>query len=282
MKRFKDILLTLLPVIAGFLTQIIVSVIGVLIISFKIGVEAGMNGVTDQSYIMEQYTSYITSGNAMYIISIVAIACTAIIFPLWYYFMIRKQPKLEYKKIFTVKNVILLLVGGVVIQVALASILTAYLPFFEKLMTDYSELMGNLVSDSLGLTILLTVILAPIAEESIFRGLTLGKAKTYMPLWVANVVQAVLFGIYHGQLVQGVYAFIMGMAFGYVAIKCNSILPAIVLHMVVNGSALFVEYLLPSAIQESVIGLTVVGIIGIAVAVVMLKFMDKYEGSKLQ
>jgi hypothetical protein len=40
-----------------------------------------------------------------------------------------------------------------------------------------------------------------------------------MPFWVANILQAVLFGIYHMNPLQGIYAFFIGLFLGYVCHK---------------------------------------------------------------
>lgn len=75
-------------------------------------------------------------------------------------------------------------------------------------------------------------ILAPIAEELLFRGLV---QRTLMP-WgkrFAILCSAFTFGIFHGNLLQAPYAFLVGLVLGYVACE-YSIGWAMVLHMVNN------------------------------------------------
>lgn len=75
-------------------------------------------------------------------------------------------------------------------------------------------------------------ILAPIAEEILFRGLVL---RTLLPHGkrFAILLSAFLFGLFHGNLVQSPYAFCVGLVLGYVAIE-YSIAWAMVLHMFNN------------------------------------------------
>ena len=75
-------------------------------------------------------------------------------------------------------------------------------------------------------------ILAPVTEEILFRGLI---QRTLLP-WgkrFAIVCSAFTFGIFHGNLLQTPYAFLVGLVLGYVACE-YSIGWAMVLHMVNN------------------------------------------------
>lgn len=82
--------------------------------------------------------------------------------------------------------------------------------------------------------ILYAIILAPINEELLFRGVTFGYLKKAMPFWLANLIQALLFGIYHMNVMQAVYAFVIGLFLGYVCQKGGSIFYSILLHIIYN------------------------------------------------
>lgn len=73
---------------------------------------------------------------------------------------------------------------------------------------------------------------APIMEEIIFRGLVLRHLQPYGKSF-AIVMSAFAFGIFHGNIVQIPYAFLVGLVLGYVAVEYN-ILWAMVLHMINN------------------------------------------------
>lgn len=73
---------------------------------------------------------------------------------------------------------------------------------------------------------------APIAEEILFRGLLLRSLKQYGKGF-AIFATAFLFGIFHGNLVQTPFAFLVGLILGYVAVE-YSIGWAMVLHMINN------------------------------------------------
>lgn len=75
-------------------------------------------------------------------------------------------------------------------------------------------------------------VLAPITEEILFRGLV---QRTLMPFGkrFAIFCSAFTFGLYHGNLVQTPFAFLVGLILGYVAAEYN-IFWAMLLHMINN------------------------------------------------
>lgn len=89
------------------------------------------------------------------------------------------------------------------------------------------------------LSVLFVVICAPIMEEIIFRKLLIDRAVRYGE-GVAVFLSGLLFGLFHGNLSQFVYAFTLGLFFGLVYVKTGKIIYSILLHMVVNfiGSVL--------------------------------------------
>lgn len=74
--------------------------------------------------------------------------------------------------------------------------------------------------------------LGPIAEELVFRGFLLRSLEKYGKIF-AIVTSAILFGIFHANFIQGIFAFAVGIIFGFVAME-YSIKWAIVLHIINN------------------------------------------------
>lgn len=56
-----------------------------------------------------------------------------------------------------------------------------------------------------------------------------------MPPWLALVLQAAIFGLVHGTPIQMVYAFLMGLAFGFLRRRTGSILPGFAAHAAFNA-----------------------------------------------
>lgn len=86
-------------------------------------------------------------------------------------------------------------------------------------------------SDNLGM-FLYVGFGAPIAEEILFRGLLLRSMEPYGKKF-AIFASALLFGLYHGNIIQIPFAFGVGLVLGYVTVEYNMVW-AIVLHMFNN------------------------------------------------
>lgn len=83
------------------------------------------------------------------------------------------------------------------------------------------------------LLIVVTVIIAPIMEELIFRKLLLDRLSVYGAKF-AILVTAVAFGLFHGNIDQFFYAMLVGIVLGYVALKSGNWLYSVIVHMVMN------------------------------------------------
>ena len=81
---------------------------------------------------------------------------------------------------------------------------------------------------------LLLVVIAPVFEEFMFRGLILGALKPYGNGF-AIITSGLLFGLFHGNFRQFFYTAAMGIAVGYIADVTGSILPTTIIHAVING-----------------------------------------------
>jgi membrane protease YdiL (CAAX protease family) len=87
------------------------------------------------------------------------------------------------------------------------------------------------------------VLVAPIMEETLCRGVILFGIKKYNKT-LALVVSAVTFGLIHGTAFQFAYATIMGLVLGFVALKANSVIPTIFAHMSINSVAFSLQIIL--------------------------------------
>ena len=119
-------------------------------------------------------------------------------------------------------------------------------------------------------------ILAPITEEILFRGVI---QRTMLPFGkkFAIFVSSFTFGLFHGNLIQTPYAFVVGLVLGYVAAEYN-ILWAMVLHMINNLLLGDVLYRLLGSLPDETTNLIVWGIIlAFTVAAVILMIKRRKE-----
>lgn len=101
----------------------------------------------------------------------------------------------------------------------------------SKIPVDDSTIKNfNLLNQNVYLSFLTTVIVAPIVEEIIMRGIILeGLLKKYSP-FIAIVSSSLIFGIAHFNIPQLISAFLGGMILGAVYFKTRSLILTIVGH----------------------------------------------------
>lgn len=85
-----------------------------------------------------------------------------------------------------------------------------------------------------GIGAVLFGLISPITEEIVFRGLLFNRMRRYYPVTAAIILSGVLFGVYHGNLVQGVYGTCMGILLAYTYERMRSFLIPCLFHAVAN------------------------------------------------
>ena len=84
-------------------------------------------------------------------------------------------------------------------------------------------------------------LLAPVAEEVVFRGAILKSLLTKYRPWLAIVLSAVIFSVGHLNPAQMPHAFLIGLLLGWMYWRTGSILPGMAYHWA-NNSAAYVIY----------------------------------------
>ena len=165
-----------------------------------------------------------------------------LVFGLWYYFAYGRKPRPEGTDKPKQQHILLLLVLGLAGQFAISGVLSIVESLAPNLMEKYEQLMEMAgITETTLLSVLSTVILAPISEELVCRGLVFKLAGKVSPnFWVANIIQALAFGILHGNWVQGIYAFALGIVLGLVYRRFQNIWLCMLLHAALNFSSILV------------------------------------------
>ena len=93
-------------------------------------------------------------------------------------------------------------------------------------------------------------ILAPLAEEVVFRGAILRTLLGIMSKknhWVAIMISAVIFGVVHANLAQFINALLMGLLLGWMYYRTGSLVPGILLHWINNTMAYVLTNIMPQS-----------------------------------
>ncbi|HEY6736683.1 MAG TPA: type II CAAX endopeptidase family protein [Candidatus Saccharimonadia bacterium] len=135
------------------------------------------------------------------------------------------------KAIGMVALILVMFLGLVIAAFALVSWLV---PGFNANQAQTNEFTNPTTGTDRQIAFVALVLLPPILEETIFRGLVFPAiAKRAGIIWGA-VVSSALFALLHGQANIGVYTFILGLVLCTMYVKFRSIIPGILLHMVNN------------------------------------------------
>ena len=125
---------------------------------------------------------------------------------------------------------------------------------------------------------LYATILAPVSEEILFRGAILRNLQPFGKKF-AVLASAFLFGMFHGNLLQTPYAFLVGLVLGYVTVE-YSLGWAIFLHLL-NNLVLVdmmnrISAMLPTSVGSL---LTLLFIWGCAIAAIVILVVKRHEVS---
>lgn len=99
---------------------------------------------------------------------------------------------------------------------------------------SYSTAVNTLYSTGFLPELIGLGILAPLTEELLFRGLVYRRFKEFNPVIGSMVWASLIFALLHGNLVQGIYAFVMGFLFCYIYERYGSLKAPVVMHMASN------------------------------------------------
>ncbi len=117
------------------------------------------------------------------------------------------------------------------------------IPALRQSSQRYSDMMRNQPTELLIMLVVVGVLVAPVVEELIFRGVLLRSLAARMRAPFAAVIQGVLFGCYHFAPSLGLYNVVLitangtfGVIFGFVALRRRSLGTGIVAHALTNAS----------------------------------------------
>lgn len=253
--------------------------VGTALFGTMIGGVSGINSVYE--FLMNNLNLY----------SCLIYVITGTVFLLWYYFAVieprgvNKFVNAQTKKLspssfvwlfilsFAAEHVISLLM-------ALINVIT------PSAMEEYSELVETSgLSEYSPVWAIATIILPPLVEETIFRGLILRYLRKAGACFiVANLIQAVLFGVYHMNLVQGIYAAVLGLLLGYLVWRYESLIAPMMVHALFNFFGTVIAEVESNILPEFFLGALIIGCVPLLVlAFVMIHWgigEKKREGRK--
>lgn len=114
---------------------------------------------------------------------------------------------------------------------------------FTDASQTYREVADRQYSVAFGIGIVLYGLAAPLVEEVVFRGVIYNRLRRFYGSVIGMVVSGIFFGIFHGNLVQGVYGACMGILIAYVYERQGSFFFPVLFHAVANLVVYSIVYL---------------------------------------
>ncbi len=172
----------------------------------------------------------------------------------------------------------------------LANIITGYViklfGLFGYKLTQ-SELLDVDSAFACVVTVISTAVIPAICEEFAMRCCTLGVLKKYGKAF-AVIAVSVVFGLLHGNIIQFVFAFLVGLVLGYITVRTNSVIPAVLIHGFNNGLSVIQDIITfassdktaDSVLNVIYIAWAVLSLVGLIYLIIKKEFLPKREERK--
>ena len=267
-KFFKALGISLIYFLIYLAIQLIVSFVVAFAVVLWNMMQNDMSMENLESKVLEQTTLILVIANLLSIIAFVIIV------------LVRKKSisdELGIKKIKPKKIIPIILLG--ISLCIFISYSFSFIPFPESWTSSYAENVGVLSEGNFVVSLIATIILAPIAEEIVFRGLIYRNLKKGMPILVAGFISSLIFGISHTGIIWMIYAFLIGIFFVWIYEKFNSILGSIIVHMVFNLLGTFIDEFnwIPEQVGLFILGMSVLVLAGSILWIVKISKKEKYR-----
>lgn len=258
---FKSIGKAAVYFVVYLLTQTIVGFVYGIILGAKI---AASGEVEDALALSEQLTTMIMDKavEMTFWTSLIAL----IIY--WIRFAVRKKnilKEVEIKKIST-NGILPILVMAPSLNVII-SMVVSNIPWPQEWIDAYAT--NSSVLDGSLMTWISAVIIAPVFEEILFRGLVYTRLKKGMPTIIAAIVASLVFGLCHGTAIWIIYATVIGLVMTWVFERYQSLTASILFHFVFNAMGLAIS-MIPESMESVLWILLVVGVAGLVYGVTQI------------
>lgn len=125
--------------------------------------------------------------------------------------------------------------------------LTPLIRWFPSIIEVNEDLSGS----SLILSLLYSAVVAPAVEEVLFRGLMFRRMREYMRFLPAAFLSSLLFGLMHGNMVQFIYATLIGLLLAFIYEHYGNLRAVVLFHAIGNlTSGLSALFLTPQILHE--------------------------------
>ena len=245
-----------------FLMQAAVSGVYSVLITTKLTVEMmGADGSID----MELLTAKVMDVVMPQAMTLTLISSILTLLILGLVFLIRKKNFLEETSIrsMPVSGIVPVALAAVGFNIVVSKLLQI-IPFPESWIESYQQNSSMIGAGNMAVAWIATVIVAPILEEIVFRGLIYTRLKQGMAAVAAAVIASLLFALSHGTIVWGIYTFLLSMILIWTFERFQSLTANICFHFFFNLTGMVLSSIeeMPTAAEWVMFAVAVVAFAG--------------------
>lgn len=142
-------------------------------------------------------------------------------------------------------------VACLLVSLVVLNLITGLVPQFDAQQTQEVGFSGLTTRYEYWLAFATLVMVAPLAEELLFRGYLYGKLRAAgIPFWIVALVVSAVFAAAHGQWNVAIDTFILSLGLCVLRAWTGSIWAGMVVHMIKNGLAFYLLFINPTLMQQ--------------------------------
>ena len=226
-RRWKELAFfdILAPVLIHYTISYLVSLTAIIILFIRSEAAGLVADGFDQAEMM-QAVSRLYENNGLIFSGVVA----TITIPIFWNML--KKEKIIQKSVHHTGRYLLLIPLGIAAAVTLNQMI-GFL-HLEQLFHGYAKTREVLFRESIWLSVLVLGFLVPVAEELLFRGLVYERIERRSGYLYAAIGSSLLFGAYHLNVIQFLYAFCFGLLLTFVYKNYRTIVAPVIVHAAAN------------------------------------------------
>ncbi|WP_027626373.1 CPBP family intramembrane glutamic endopeptidase [Clostridium lundense] len=179
----------------------------------------------------------------------------------------------KFKKI-SIQELLLIILSFILFSLVSGFIVNLVVHNFK----DYN-ITSNFINESLStyLSLICITVFMPISEEILMRGLIFNELKSNLNLSKSLIIQAMIFALSHGSILQIIYTFTGGIVYGLIYLWTDSIIAPIIAHITFNITGTIILSMLFLYIKEHIY---VYIFLGTLLMLISMSFLYKFSKCK--
>lgn len=139
-------------------------------------------------------------------------------------------------------NIVIAISSCILFNLIMAIVMSLAVSVFgEEILSTYNSVSTSIYNSPIYIQVITAVISAPICEELLMRGLVYKRMRSFMRPLYSALISSVIFGLIHGNWVQFMYAFAVGLIATYIYEYTRTLFAPILFHITANATSTLIS-----------------------------------------